>query len=337
MKWTKIHHGAGPLENSGLAWEHKSRLVGEKRNFLKTIKEHFPAKGLGLLSRLRPFLGRPYPFHYQGKTVYVLLSLIFLMTLFFNYLFEPFEVYVPEHKMPFFWICTVHALVPLAVLGSVLFVVNRIPNVDEKWTVGAELVFLSGSLLLVGISQFLVRDLIYDNPDNWSWLYFYEEIRNTFLVGSLFVAVLVPLNLNRLQRLTVQRVGQLSAPLMAEKITLGPSTVFVRTEVKGDDFILETARFLYAKAERNYVEIYLRDQKEVEKVLKRISIKNLYAQLGSVPYIFRTHRSYLVNLSQVENVTGNAQGYRISLADMQGSIPVSRNFIPLFEEKLKKI
>lgn len=303
---------------------------------MKTIKKHSPVRSLGILSGLRPFLGRPYPFLYQGKTIYVLLSLIFLMTLAFNYLFEPFEVYVPEHKMPFFVICVMHALVPLLVLGLVLWVVNWIPNVDKKWTVGRELLLLSGSLLLVGISQFLIRDLIYDNPNNWSWGYFYEEIRNTFLVGSLFVAILVPLHFIRLQRSTAQRARLLPSPLKTEKIGQGPATVFVRTEVKGDDFILETTHFLYAKAERNYVEIYLRDQKEVEKVLKRISIKNLNAQLGSFPYILRTHRSYLVNLSHMENVAGNAQGYRINLVDMQGSIPVSRNFIPLFEEKIKR-
>ncbi|MEH6679869.1 MAG: LytTR family DNA-binding domain-containing protein [Sediminicola sp.] len=280
------------------------------------------------------FLGRPYPFYYGGRSAYALVPLVFLMSLFFNYWFEPFEVYVPEHRMPFFLICVVHAFVSILVLVPQLLFVSRFSHPHEKWTVGRELLFLGGYLLAVGISQFLIRDIIYDNPHNWSWRYFYEEIRNTFLVGSLFVSVLVPLNFNRLQRKSAERAKKLIVSPITADMADSPATVFIITELKGDDFLLQPSRLLYAKAERNYVEFFLKGETVVEKVLKRISIKSLEAQLHCFPIIVKTHRSYLVNLAFVQKVGGNAQGYKISLTESGHAVPVSRKFIPKFEEKM---
>jgi DNA-binding LytR/AlgR family response regulator len=53
--------------------------------------------------------------------------------------------------------------------------------------------------------------------------------------------------------------------------------------------------------------------------------------------IYKTHRSYLVNLNYVEHVTGNAQGYKLHLNSHEEKIPVARNSIKNFEEKMKSI
>lgn len=63
------------------------------------------------LLKFRNFLVQPYHFYYEGKTLLTLLGLLFAMAKAFNLLFEPFNVYEPEHKMPYFLITVVHATV----------------------------------------------------------------------------------------------------------------------------------------------------------------------------------------------------------------------------------
>ena len=249
----------------------------------------------------------------------------------FNYFFKPFDVYIPEHKMDFFFISILHAMVTIMVLFLMSLLLKPFTYYVENWSVSKEIIFLSSFLILLGIGQFLIRDIIYDNPNNWSWQYLFEEIRNTFLVGILFIALLVPLNFNMLYH----RYQNRASLLPQKKPITDNAKIYIKTEVKGDDFNLNMNNFLYAKADRNYVEIYMITDSGIVKKLKRISIKDFDFQLHHYQNIIRTHRSYMVNLNYLINVNGNAQGYKLSLRNYENTIPVSRSFIPKLEERLK--
>lgn len=283
------------------------------------------------MSKLKQFLDQPYPFYFEGKSLTIIITVVFLMAFGFNYLFSPFNVYVPEHKMNYVFISMIHALVTIIVLLCLSLLLKITPKYTEKWNVSKEIIFLGTFLILVGVGQFLIRDIIYDNPNNWSWQYFFEEIRNTFLVGILFVAILVPLNFSVLYRRNQNKASLLSQ----NKLFKDHSKIYIKTAVKGDDFHLKMNDFLYAKADRNYVEIYSLLDSRIEKKLKRISIKDLDIQLTQFENVIRTHRSYMVNLNHLVAVKGNAQGYKIQLTDNEIIVPVSRSYIPKLEVRLK--
>lgn len=280
------------------------------------------------------FLSQPYPFYYKGRTLWNLAGILFVMTLLFSYLFQPFVVYTPEHKMDYFWISVIHACTPVLIIAlfSLLSISARR---EEKWNVGKEILLVLIFLFLVGIVQFLIRDLIYDNPNNWSLRYLFEEIRNTLFIGSLFVVILVSLNYNRLNIRNSRNAStvHLSADRSARDNGI---TAYIETEVKSDDFILKLDDFLFARADGNYVEFYLRNG-GTGKLVKRITIKELESTLKPFPNIIRTHRSYLVNLHHISSVTGNAQGYKLKLDSYIGMVPVSRQMIKVFDAAMKGI
>jgi len=284
--------------------------------------------------KMARFITEPYPFYYRGKTIWHIASLLFIMTLFFGFIFEPFEVYIPEHKMDYFWISLIHALTPVIVI-ILLSTLSRTQKTEETWTILKEILLVASFLLLVGIGQFLIRDIIYDNPNNWSWRYLYEEIRNTFLVGSLFATLLISLNFNRLNAKNKKHATALNST--NEKIkSSNHSTVFIKTQVKSDDFELDVNNMLFAKADGNYIELYLINEKD-NKVVKRSTIKDLEEALKSYQSIIKTHRSYLVNLYHVKNITGNAQGYKLQLNQCNEKVPVSRSMIHSFDQRMNRI
>ncbi|NJB71382.1 hypothetical protein GGR42_001844 [Saonia flava] len=289
---------------------------------------------MGWGKKITAFLKQPYPFYYGGKNFLLFNLLVFLLALAFNYLIEPFNVYVPEHKMDYFWISLIHSFTPIVVAFLLLpFLWN--PKNEENWNLGKEAFLLAIFLFLIGLIQFLIRDIIYDNPNNWSWRYFFEEIRNTFLVGIFMLSILLPWNHNRLNRKNSRKAQELGIVNSFEKQKQSP--ISIKTQLKGDDFDLNVADFLFAKAEGNYVELHVKTETSTNKLLKRISIKELESQLNSIPHIFRTHRSYLVNLLFIASISGNAQGYRLKLRDSEEMISVSRNMISKFENQLKVI
>jgi DNA-binding LytR/AlgR family response regulator len=63
----------------------------------------------------------------------------------------------------------------------------------------------------------------------------------------------------------------------------------------------------------------------VKKEIIRNSINNIEQQLSLIPYFFRTHRAFIVNLKKVRSKQGNTLGYIIKLTTTDIKIPVSRN------------
>ena len=277
------------------------------------------------------FLNQPYPYYYHQRQLHKLGALVIALCFIINFFFEPFVVYVPEHKISFVWISLVHSVLPVLIAYGYFTLANFFFDGEETWVIGKEILNLAIVLLLIGISNFLIRDLIYDNPRNWSWQYLYEEIRNAFLVGSLLVAIIVPLNFNNMFRKYHQQADDLNRNYHAVPPT-GESDdlIFIKTQVKGDDFQLKVSGFLFARVAGNYVELIMRSEGVLTKQLKRISIKDLGQQLAGNCHIMKTHRAYLINTQTISDIKGNAQGYQLTLDHYPEKVPVSRSMIPRF-------
>lgn len=254
------------------------------------------------------------------------------MSLAFNYIFEPFHQNFNEQKISYFWICFVHALTAPIVLLK-MSVLWSIKNPEEKWNIKKEIIFLITFLLLVGIFQFLIRDIVYENPNNWSFNYLFEEIRNTFLVGMLFIIIIIPWNFTRLNSKYRKTAYSIDSKNKKRKKSID-TIIEIPTNSKDELFTIDLNQLLFAKAEGNYVEFYIRDEK-VSKIIKRITMKELETILSQFSNFIKTHRSFLVNILYIESVSGNAQGYKIHLKNFDKTIPVSRNMIKGFDEKMK--
>ena len=284
---------------------------------------------------LKNILKTPYPFYFRGRTLWQFALVIFVLAFLFNYFFTPFNVNPAEQKMDYFWISVIHSATPIAVLLLMYPFVHFSPGIEDNWTIGKDILFLSVFLLLIGIGQFLLRDVIYDNPNNWSWGYLREEIGNTFLVGILLVSLIISVNFNRLNAKYMKEARLLERNRIMKQTESDHSVIPIETQVKMDNFRLEVDKFLYAKAEGNYIMLRMQGEQTPDRVLKRISISDFEKQVRPSEQIIRTHRSYIINLTHLKEVKGNAQGYRLNLEHVDGEIPVSRNMIPAFESRLK--
>jgi hypothetical protein len=276
-----------------------------------------------------PFLNKPYPFYYRNP-LYTLLSLLVVSvaSFSFSYLFEPFEVNRSEHKLDYFWICVIHAMIPF-ILGIIYFSSLRyIQKTEQNWTIGKEALHLSILLFLIGISSYFVRALIYTSPENMSFGYVLEELKNTFLVGILLLAIVLPLNLDRL--IKKYQLAAKTIHVSDIEVPVKNSNIIIQTALHSESFELNISAFVYAKVDGNYSDIFTLHDVHIEKKMLRTPLKELELQLQKYPHIIRTHRSYLVNTRHIQSVTGNAQGYLLKLTHVSDEIPVSRAQIANF-------
>ncbi|MEP0266334.1 LytTR family DNA-binding domain-containing protein [Dokdonia sp.] len=287
-----------------------------------------------ILTYIKKYLKEPYPYYYSSQQRLVLLLLfISILSFCFSYFFEPFTVTVTEHKIDAIWILLIHACIPFPIAYIYISLMDKMRKDDITWTLGKEIFHLSVILFIIGIVDFLIRDLIYTNHNNWSFQYLWEEIRNTFLVGFLILIIVLPLNLERLINKHTSSLKNISIH------TLEPNNTFVSLVDSGssEKFKLEIKNFLFARVESNYTEIFTSSSDGINKTLIRITLKEVEAQLNSFTHIYKTHRSYLVNLHAIKSISGNAQGYQLTLKKGSMRIPVSRSNIATFNAVYSKV
>jgi hypothetical protein len=292
--------------------------------------KHLASQSKRYEMKIKDYVKQAYPFYY-GELKQVVLSLcgFVVVSFLFTYLFEPFIVNVSEHKIHHLWIIVLHSALPIPIVLVYIFVLQKSVKAIKNWTLGKEFLHLAVILLFIGFANFLIRDFIYTNPDNWSFRYLWEEIRNTFLVGSLLLILILPLNLERLIYKHLKALKKLPSN---QKNSIDVHTsVQIHTPIAEEKFELNMQSFLFAKVDSNYLEIFYSSSDGFEKYLKRLTLKEFDDQLKSFPFIFKVHRSYIVNLKAITSISGNAQGYLLNLKDYpQGTVPVSRSIIQEF-------
>jgi hypothetical protein len=278
---------------------------------------------------LKYYLNESYPFYYDAKKVFKIVFVLFIVIFLFFYLLHPYNDSYKEHRLNFFWISFLHSLIPVLVILFFSFLLKN-SKTATTWTIRKETVFTLSVLFFSGILQFLIRDILYNNPLNWSWGYLFLELKKALVAGTFIRLIIIPLNLNRFQN---KEIVPLITTEIPEKKEIRSVMIVIETDVKSEKFSFNSNDFIYAKSEGNYVEIYIKKEDAIIKLTKRLAIKNLEERLKEFPFITKTHRSILLNLNAIEKVSGNALGYQVKLNNCSETVPVSRKFIPSFNAK----
>ena len=98
-------------------------------------------------------------------------------------------------------------------------------------------------------------------------------------------------------------------------------------------------QLLYAESCSNYVKVVWLPEEggETRSQLLRLTMKQLEEQVMPYGVLTRCHRAYLVNLSQVKQVSGNSQGCQLRLTAGEETVPVSRPYVKFVKEALLQL
>ena len=107
---------------------------------------------------------------------------------------------------------------------------------------------------------------------------------------------------------------------------------------------LEISNLLYIEAVGNYVKVLSlkatkgravskRDD-EVQTNMLRATMKQMEDALQTYPMIVRCHRAFMVNLSQVEQISSNSRAMQLVMRHSHDAIPVSRSNVSKLKELL---
>ena len=100
--------------------------------------------------------------------------------------------------------------------------------------------------------------------------------------------------------------------------------MFLITEKKNITFYIDN--LAYVTSQGNYASFFLKNEGGFKEKIIRITLTKITTELKDYSNIIRCHKSYLVNINHVSDISGNARGYLLKLDFIPISIPVSRRF-----------
>lgn len=266
------------------------------------------------------FLKRALPFSNFKKQIgigVILGLLVFLILA----IFQPFGTYNFEHSSKYFLLLGYGVTITLFYIISHLLMKYLMPKFyqPEHWNIGKELIAFGITFFIITTATFFFRCWVFNswNITFYSYIYFF---------GIAFASALFPLIIFGV--IQVMKANALQQKQENAKETVAPEPVrfFLTGNNKKEEVSLLKEELLFLQASDNYVAIHLNKSVKVQKHMIRATLSQLNDQIND-PDILSVHRSFIVNLSNVQNLSGKSPNYVLSFEDSEEQVPVSRNKI----------
>ncbi|WP_210489639.1 LytR/AlgR family response regulator transcription factor [Rufibacter aurantiacus] len=279
------------------------------------------------------FLRQPYPLSELTLSKSVFHSLLFGFIIAFSLIvFQPFGSYNWHHPSKNPILAGYGVVAAVSVFLNFYAFRKMLPRLftEANWSVGKEIIwnllhFGTGGFLctvygsLMGVMPFTLNQILYMSMV-------------AFLMGLVPAVLLVMINyVYLLQKYRpLEPMEKKETPAPAAPSTQEEDLVLVAENGK-DTFRVSALNLLFIEASDNYCTVFHLESGKLTKTLLRSSLSRLESQI-TWPGISRCHRSYLVNLEQVQTVSGNAQGYKLHFAGTDQVVPVARSYSGLVRE-----
>jgi len=257
------------------------------------------------------------PFPYLDRLRYRLLHvlIILIFSVLFLIVFEPFRINdwirYPDW-LEVFGLVSIGVCITLIIAFSQLLIRTLIPV--KKFTYA--------HLFLWTLSEILLASLIAT--------VIYGDYSSTFLHELLFTLRFIPTGLvlpyafSMLILMLLQQKGKGSGtgPVAPPK---NPDLIHIRDEREQVKFSVRKDYILYLESADNYVTFFYQPESELKKEMVRTSMKKMEDLL--LPYgLVRCHRSFMVNMENVQWMKKQGRNYLIKMKNCEMIIPVSRSY-----------
>ena len=202
---------------------------------------------------------------------------------------------------------------------------------EDNWKVYKEIIWILFIILSISIGNYFYSIWVFSDYFKANMQTFIIFAFFTFTIGLIPVTLITLIKSNQNLRNYIKNAG-----LINQKIQETPSIhqtkilTFKSLNKKEKDINIPIQQFLYIVSRENYVEIFYSQNSIVQSQLIRNTLSNIENEFLNDP-LFRCHRAFIINTLQIEKANGNSNGYKVSLKNINETIPVSRSYAEAFK------
>ena len=204
----------------------------------------------------------------------------------------------------------------------------------KNWNFLKEIFSIVIILTLLGTVIFFAAFIIEPPADRWNAETYLQSVSAALLVGLLPFLFFSAMN----YRYLLYRGFEPDLPDTGKDARnfIPEEKIHINSSLKKESLSFYPGQLLFTESEGNYVVFHLLQDDKVKKEIIRNSIGSIEKQLSSLPFFFRTHRAFIVNMMVITKKQGNAAGYVLRLKGTDREIPVSRTIAKTFDSRFRQ-
>ncbi len=279
-------------------------------------------------------LNKPYPINLNRWGITIFISIFVAVFLVF---FQPFGL---QHLQ------LEHKNILLAGYGGITFLVLFLnlfiipiflPFLfnEDNWTVAKQILWLCWIVLSIGTGNYFYSILV--NTYQWSGINgLISFIIFTFSIAIIPIVVVTILSHNRMLRNNLMIAEEMNANIESNPNT-ETADFYIKIQSENKTQLKTSAlNLICIESEGNYIRVTFLEKDAVNHKVLRSTLKNVEFQVQDVKELYKCHRAFIINISYIEKVKGNSQGYRLVMKHLENEIPVSRNNSKALKELIKE-
>lgn len=276
-------------------------------------------------------LNQPYPFNNNFKHNVKTIGLVAMGFMLLMLYLQPFGIDFLKMEHEGYFVLGACLMSAGTLFANTLILPGIMPKVFEpsRWTIRKEMVWnvwLFSNLFVIFTFT--------------SW--FVSKLQHTdlsiFRIGALALLPLVLFNLisynHALKDKMVHVLDNSRKHLFGDEKTgvVMPPQIQITAENGKDVFSANPLDILVFHSSGNYIEIFWLEKNTKRMKLFRQTFAYVEQYLKEIPEFKKCHRCWMVNLEQIEAMTGNSKGYFLEMKNLGFKVPVSRNYISAFRQ-----
>lgn len=199
---------------------------------------------------------------------------------------------------------------------------------EDSWTIGRNLLLMAVGITFIGIILWYVGEL-YKEPYNLRKIDLLEFLSYTFLVSLIPLTLFVFINEKNVRERREKKVVEIKKKKKEPEAHISKKLageISINSDNGNEHVIFHLDNLVYVTSEGNYASFFLKDEEGLKEKVLRVTLIKIATQLKEYPNIIRSHKSYIVNINYINDISGNARGYLLKSDFIDIDIPVSRSF-----------
>jgi len=273
------------------------------------------------------FLNKPYPFNNDLKHNTKIIFFISVGVFVFLFLFQPLQINELVNRDKYFLVFGLGVITFLSLSLNLLILPSLFPKIlnGSAWNVKKEILWDMWILFTVSVGYFLYYKALGIMEFGFSM------IITLILIAIVPISVLIVLNRHRLLRSHLKSANELNIKLKEYK-SIPDKLVHFISDYQKDNLSIKVSLILFVRSANNYIEVFWKEDQEVKNQMVRLSLTKAEEMLMDYKFIFKCHRSYMINVNHIDKIEGSSQGYRLYFEKVDFSVPVSKIYVHKLKE-----
>jgi len=267
------------------------------------------------------FLNKPYPFNDDLKYNSKLIFFISIGVLGFLYLFQPLDVSLMDDKEKLYVVLGLAAITFLSLSLNLLILPSLFPGIFIKrvWNIKKEILWNLWILTTISVGYYLYYKVL------GIFIIDFKMVLGLIVIAIIPITGLIIVNRNRMLRTNLKLAERINKKLEDNK-SIDNKLVHFKSEYAKDNLSIKVNLLMLIRAANNYIEVFWVEGENIRNQMIRTSLKNAEELLEDYSFIFKCHRSFMVNIHYIDKIEGNVQGYKIYFEKIDFPVPVSKKF-----------